>query len=150
MPLKQGQSTNITCLSSASKPASKLILYKNEQIIEMDSSTLISYELETKTKRNLTKLVYMINDPDSTWHNARLRCEQIYQYGNQMRREVSTRIQVYCKFFDVSFESLQFSKSLDSDKPKARIESQNRHPLTVNSTATFRCIVHGNPEPKFR
>ncbi len=39
---------------------------------------------------------------------------------------------------------------LDLDKPKARIESQNRHPLTVNSTATFRCIVHGNPEPKFR
>ena len=36
------------------------------------------------------------------------------------------------------------------DKPKARIESQNRHPLTVNSTATFRCIVHGNPEPRFR
>jgi hypothetical protein len=36
------------------------------------------------------------------------------------------------------------------DKPKARIESQNRYPLTINSTATFRCIVSGNPEPQFR
>ncbi|CAF4806908.1 unnamed protein product, partial [Rotaria socialis] len=35
-------------------------------------------------------------------------------------------------------------------KPKARIESQNRHSLSVNSTATFRCIVHGNPEPQLR
>jgi hypothetical protein len=39
---------------------------------------------------------------------------------------------------------------INLDKPKARIESQNRSPLTINSTATFRCIVHGNPEPEFR
>lgn len=36
------------------------------------------------------------------------------------------------------------------DKPKVRIESQNRYPLTVNSTATFRCIVYGNPEPQLK
>ncbi|CAF4982620.1 unnamed protein product, partial [Rotaria magnacalcarata] len=34
--------------------------------------------------------------------------------------------------------------------PRARIESQNRSPLNVNSTATFRCIVHGNPEPQLK
>ena len=39
---------------------------------------------------------------------------------------------------------------IDLDKPKARIESQNRYPLTVNSTATFRCIVHGNPVPQLK
>ncbi|CAF1404152.1 unnamed protein product [Adineta steineri] len=41
-----------------------------------------------------------------------------------------------------------FELEADIHKPKARIESQNRYPLTANSTATFRCIVHGNPEPK--
>ena len=47
-----------------------------------------------------------------------------------------TFFDVFCSFF--------------KDKPKARIESQNRYPLTVNSTATFRCIVHGNPPAQFR
>ncbi len=41
-------------------------------------------------------------------------------------------------------------KIVDLDKPKVRIETQNRYPLTVNSTATFRCIVQGNPQPEFR
>lgn len=101
MPLNQGQPANITCLSSPSKPASKLILYKNEQIItkESSSSLMISYELDIPTKKNLTKLVYMIEDPDSNWHNVRLRCEQIYQYENNFRRDISTRIQVHCKLF---------------------------------------------------
>ncbi|UJR28849.1 hypothetical protein I4U23_010073 [Adineta vaga] len=130
MPLKQGQSTNITCLSTPSKPASKLLLYKNEQIITREPSTKVTYELDIKTKKNLTKLVYTINDLDSTWDNALIRCEQIYEYGSSFSKDVSERIQVHYK-------------------PKARIESQNRYPLTVNSTATFRCIVSGNPEPQF-
>lgn len=150
MPLKQGQSANLTCLSSPSKPASKLILYKNEQMITKESSLLISYELDEQTKKNLTKIVYHIKDPDSTWQNARLRCEQIYPYTIDVHRDVSTRIQVHCKFFIDGIHSFQGNAFLDLDKPKARIESQNRHPLTVNSTATFRCIVHGNPEPTFR
>jgi len=149
MPLKQGQSANITCLSSPSKPASKLILYKNEQIISKDSSLMIFYKLDIKTKKNLTKLVYIINDPDSSWDNARIRCEQIYKYENNFHKDISRRIQVHCKFFRVLYESFQI-KNIDLDKPKARIESQNRYPLTVNSTATFRCIVQGNPEPQFR
>ncbi|CAF3483535.1 unnamed protein product [Rotaria sordida] len=131
MPLKQGQSANITCLSTPSKPASKLILYKNEQIITKKSSLMIFYELDMLTKKNVTKLVYIIDDPDSSWDNARIRCEQIYQYANNFHKDISTRIHVHYK-------------------PKARIESQNRYPLTVNSTATFRCIVHGNPEPQLR
>ena len=98
MPLKQGLAANITCLSSPSKPASKLVLYANEQIVPEESPSLsISYELDVATKKNLTKLVYLINDPDGNWHNARLRCEQIYQYENSSRRDVFTRIQVYCK-----------------------------------------------------
>jgi hypothetical protein len=148
MPLKQGQSANITCLSSPSKPASRLILYKNEQIITEELSSLIFYELDIKTKKNLTKLVYTIHDPDSSWDNARIRCEQIYTYANNFRKDVSTRIYVHCKFLHLNF--VQSNISIDLDKPKARIESQNRYPLTVNSTATFRCIVHGNPEPQFR
>ncbi|CAF4904420.1 unnamed protein product, partial [Rotaria sp. Silwood1] len=131
MPLKQGQTANITCLSTPSKPASKLILYKNEQIITKKSSLMIFYELDMTTKNNLTKLIYIIDDPDSSWDSARIRCEQIYQYANNFHKDVSTRLHVHYK-------------------PKARIESQNRYPLTVNSTATFRCIVHGNPEPQLR
>jgi hypothetical protein len=104
MPLKQGQSANITCLSSPSKPASKLILYKNEQIIPKDSSLMTFYKLDIKTKKNLTKLVYIIDDPDSSWDNARIRCEQIYKYENNFHKDVSRRIQVYCKFLRVSYE----------------------------------------------
>ncbi|CAF1231043.1 unnamed protein product [Adineta ricciae] len=130
MPLKQGQSANVTCLSTPSKPASKLVLYKNEQMISREPSAKVTYELDMKTKKNLTKLVYTIDDPDSTWDFALIRCEQIYEYGNSFSKDVSKRIQVHYK-------------------PKARIESQNRYPLTINSTATFRCIVSGNPEPQF-
>ncbi|CAF3151348.1 unnamed protein product [Rotaria socialis] len=131
MPLKQGQSVNITCLSAPSKPASKLMLYKNEQIIAKKTSLMHFYEFDMKTKKNLTKLVYNIDDLDGDWDNARVRCEQIYQYADNFQKDVSTRIQVQYK-------------------PKARIESQNRHSLSINSTATFRCIVHGNPEPQLR
>ena len=99
MPLKQGQSANLTCLSSPSKPASKLILYKNEQMIIKESSLMISYELDANTNKNLTKLVYNIREPDSSWHNARLRCEQIYPYASDVHRDVSTRILVHCESF---------------------------------------------------
>ncbi len=99
MPLKQGQSVNITCLSTPSKPASKLILYKNEQIITKDSSLIISYELDMKTKKNLTKLVYEINDPDSSWDNVLIKCEQIYKYVENFHEDISTRIQVHCKYY---------------------------------------------------
>jgi hypothetical protein len=40
--------------------------------------------------------------------------------------------------------------NINLDKPKVRIETQNHSPLTINSTTTLRCIVHGNPEPEFR
>jgi len=99
MPLKQGHPANITCLSSPSKPASRLILYKNEQIITKESSLIISYELDMRTKKNLTKLVYIIYNPDSSWDNAHIRCEQIYTYTNNFRKDVSRTIQVLCKFF---------------------------------------------------
>ena len=39
---------------------------------------------------------------------------------------------------------------VDLDKPKVRIESQNRVALLVNSTATFRCIVQANPPGDYR
>ncbi|CAF1010595.1 unnamed protein product [Rotaria sordida] len=132
MPLKQGQSANITCLSSSSKPASKLILYKNEQILTTELSSLMYiYELDINTNKNLTKLIYTIKDPDSSWNNIIIKCKQIYEFTNRSQVDVVAKIQVHYK-------------------PKARIESQNRYPLTVNSTATFRCIVHGNPEPQFK
>jgi hypothetical protein len=99
MPLRQGQSVNITCLSTPSKPASKLILYKNEQIITEKSLLMISYELDMKTKKNLTRLVYKIDDPDSTWDNAVVRCEQIYKYADDFHKDIATKIQVLCKFY---------------------------------------------------
>lgn len=98
MPLKQGQPVNVTCISAPSKPASKLILYKNEQIITKRPSLMIFYELDMRTKKNLTKLVFMIDDPDSSWDNARIKCEQIYQYANDFPKDISTRVQVHCKF----------------------------------------------------
>jgi len=95
MPLKQGQTANITCLSSPSKPASNLILYKNEQILINDLN--IFYELDIDTNKNLTKIIYRINDPDSNWNNAIIRCEQIYKFSKNFQRDIAEKIQVYCK-----------------------------------------------------
>ncbi|CAF3628598.1 unnamed protein product [Rotaria socialis] len=132
MPLKQGQSTNITCVSSPSKPASELILYKNEEIIKSElSSAKYVYEFDKDTNKNVTKLIYTIDDPDSSWHNAIVKCKQIYEFANNPQLYVIAKLNVYYK-------------------PRARIESQNRSPLNINSTATFRCIVHGNPEPQLK
>ena len=97
MPLKQSRSANITCLSAPSKPASKLILYKNDQAIVTQYSLRVSYELDMKTKKNITKLVYVIDDPDSSWDNSLIRCQQSYHYADNMHRDVSARIQVHCK-----------------------------------------------------
>ncbi|UJR20750.1 hypothetical protein I4U23_023868 [Adineta vaga] len=130
MPLRQGISANITCLSSPSKPAAILNLYKNDELI--DELSTISYELDSNTNRNITKLIYTINDPDSSWNNIVIKCKQIYKIEKKISKfDVAAKIHVHYK-------------------PKARLESQNRYPLTINSTATFRCIVHGNPEPKLR
>jgi hypothetical protein len=113
MPLKQGQSANITCLSSPSKPASRLILYKNEQIITKETWIRFSYELDLKTRKNITKLVYIIHDPDSTWDNTRIRCEQIYKYVNNFRKDVSKIIQVHCKLY-LNIIKLNISKKNNS------------------------------------
>lgn len=146
MPLKQGQSANITCLSSPSKPASNLILYKNEQILT--DEIRIDYQLDLNSNNNLTKIIYTIHDPDGSWDNAIIRCEQIYPFERTSQRDVKEKIHVYCKYIKIHFDNERIL--IDIDKPKVRVESQNRSPLTVNSTATFRCIVHGNPEPEFR
>ncbi len=95
MPLKEGQSVNITCLSSSSKPASNLILYKNEQILT--DKINISYQLDIKNNNNLTKIIYTIDNPDSNWDNAIIRCEQIYVFEKNLRRDVKEKIHVYCK-----------------------------------------------------
>jgi hypothetical protein len=99
MPLKQGQSANITCLSSPSKPPSKLILYKNEDIMATElSSSKISIEFDTNTQQNLTKLVYTIDNPESSWHNVIVKCEQIYKVAEKnIQLDVTAKIQVYCK-----------------------------------------------------
>jgi hypothetical protein len=95
MPLKQGQPANITCLSSPSKPASNLILYKNEQILKNDLKFF--YELDINTNKNLTKIIYKITDPDSNWNNVIIRCEQIYKFRKNFRKDTSEKIQVHCK-----------------------------------------------------
>ncbi len=93
-------------------------------------------------------MVYTINDPDSNWDNVVVRCEQIYEFAKKSRREVTGKIQVHCKWIE-NYPEME-DLNIDLDKPKVRIESQNLHSLTVNSTAIFRCIVHGNPPPDFR
>lgn len=105
MPLRQGHPTNFTCISSPSKPASTLILYRNEQIISDRSSSIVSYELDTATKKNVTKLIYKLNDPDSNWDDVNLRCEQIYTFANNYRKDVSRKLQTYCKCSAEAFRS---------------------------------------------
>ncbi len=146
MPLKQSLPANITCLSSPSKPASNLILYKNEQILT--DEIRVFYQLDLQTNNNLTKVIYTIHDPDSSWDNAIVRCEQIYAFDKNIQRDVKDKIHVYCKCIEIDLNRKSFS--IDLDKPKIRIESQSRLPLAINSTATFRCVVHGNPEPEYR
>ena len=99
MPLNQGQSANISCFSSPSKPASKLILYKNEEIMTTKlSSSEISYELDKNTNKNLTKLIYTIDNPDSNWNNVTIRCEQVYNVEKKnIQLEVTAKIQVRCE-----------------------------------------------------
>ena len=98
MPLKQGQAANIVCLSSPSKPASKLILYKNEQILTSEfSSSKFIYTLDTNTNKNFTKLIYEIHDPDSSWNDVTVKCRQIYELVKDHQLDVSAKIQVHCK-----------------------------------------------------
>ena len=134
------------------------------------------YELETTSNRNRTTLTYTIDDPDSSWDDALIRCEQIYTFAKNSHQAVTARLHVHCEwhlvvvsmkrsrerlalmsadanecsFGSIILEGLSIAILIDLDKPRVRIESQNRHPLTINATATFRCIVHGNPEPQFR
>ena len=61
------------------------------------SRTQVSYELDMETKKNRTKLVYTINDPDSSWDNALVRCEQIYKFKTNFQRDVTAEIRVHCK-----------------------------------------------------
>jgi hypothetical protein len=103
MPLIQGQSVNVTCLSSPSKPASTLALYKNEQRIAAESSLNMNYELDTTTKRNRTKLIYTIRNPDSSWNNVSLRCEQTYALDKNYQRDVRKKVQVHCKSVELHF-----------------------------------------------
>ena len=71
-------------------------------MISREPSAKVTYELDMKTKKNLTKLVYTIDDPDSTWDFALVRCEQIYEYGNSFSKDVSKRIQVHCEWIHFS------------------------------------------------
>ena len=150
MPLRQGHPANITCSSAPSKPAATLSLYRNDELIdELATSSIVSYELDATTNRNITKLTYTINNPDSEWNNVLIKCRQVYKIDKKTSKfDVTAKIHVHCK----SLCSRRFFlyEAILLDKPKVRIESQNRHPLAINSTATFRCVIHGNPEPKLR
>lgn len=95
MPFKQGQLSTITCISSPSKPASNLILYKNNDVL-MKNFRII-YEFDIETKKNLTKLIYTINSPDSNWNNAMIKCKQIYSFIKNSNKDITEKIQVYCK-----------------------------------------------------
>lgn len=94
LPFQQGQSVNITCLSSSSKPASNLILYKNGKIL--NDRLRISYQFDEQMKKNQTKIIYTIRDPDSQWDEAKIRCEQIYRFVPNIRREITEKIRVLC------------------------------------------------------
>ena len=133
LPFRQGQPTNFTCSAASAKPAPILVLYKNEE----------------KLFTNRTKIVFHLAEPDSSWDEAIVRCEQFFPFVNVSRQSVSMRIRTLCECAFTRRRAMRCS-SIDLDKPKVRIESQNRNALTVNSTATFRCVANGNPEAKFR
>lgn len=101
MPLKQGHLVNITCISSPSKPASKLILYKDEEILtsEFPSSKYV-YEFEKDANKNITKLIYTIDDPDNSWHNSIIKCKQVYEYATNLQFDVTAKLHVHCKSID--------------------------------------------------
>lgn len=101
MPLRQGQQVNITCVSSPSRPASSLILYKNDEIIY--DQLKISYEKDTRTFKNRTKLIYTIENIDSQWDNTIIRCEQIYISKENSQKDISGKLEVFCK---LSMDSL--------------------------------------------
>ena len=58
---------------------------------------MITYELDETTKRNATKLIYTIDDPDSSWDNALVRCEQIHPFANDYPKDVTERILTHCE-----------------------------------------------------
>lgn len=97
MPLRQGQTATISCSSAPSKPASNLVLYRDEQILADEPNLMIIYELDTSSKKNITKIFYKIDDPDSTWDNVLIRCEQIYKYANNYQKDIIRRIHTHCK-----------------------------------------------------
>ena len=102
MPLRQGQHVNITCLSSPSRPASSLVLYKNDELIHDQLKTI--YEKDIRTTRNRTKLIYTIANIDSQWDNAIIRCEQVYISKENSRKYVSGKLEVFCKLKGSSLE----------------------------------------------
>lgn len=95
LPLKQGHAANLTCFSSPSKPASVLMLYRNEQLLTTAS---VFYELETTSNRNRTTLTYTVDDPESSWDDALIRCEQIYTFAKNSHQAVTARLHVHCKW----------------------------------------------------
>lgn len=157
VPLRQGQPTNFTCLSSPSKPASQLILYRNEQTISDATTTLVSYEIDPTTKKNLTKLVFQLDDPDGSWDGVFLRCEQIYQFVDNYRKDVSQKIQTLCKSSKVTVriptrrfrqaesadriaESLPVDGQLHGDVPLHR-SGQSVAPISVMNSALARRFI---------
>ena len=63
----------------------------------------MSYELDTNTKRNRTKLIYTIRNPDSSWNNVSLKCEQTYALDKTYQRDVRKKVQVHCKSVELQF-----------------------------------------------
>ena len=86
---------NITCLSSPSRPASSLVLYKNDETIHDHLQPI--YERDVRTNKNRTKLIHSISNIDSQWDNAIIRCEQIYISRENSKKEINEKLEVLCK-----------------------------------------------------
>ena len=106
LPFHQGQRVNITCLSSSSKPASNLILYKNEKILT-DRLNIV-YDLDGTKKKNRTTIIYTIDDPDVSWDETIIRCEQIYPWIPSVKKDVKEKLRVLCLW---TMEKFTFEKS---------------------------------------
>ena len=68
-------------------------------MITEQSSTSLSFEIDPLTKKNRTKLIYTLVDPDADWDDVVLRCEQIYKFKSNFQKDVSHKIRTFCKFF---------------------------------------------------
>ena len=79
-------------------------MYKDQEILIRDSPFENIFEAENPMNQNLTTIMYTIQDPDSSWNDVMIQCEQIFTFANETRRSVATKLRVHCKSTNSRFK----------------------------------------------